>query len=33
MILTPYANHRIATKAAGDRQVINDLTIVVGGRR
>ena len=24
---------RIATKAAGDRRVINNLTIVVGGRR
>jgi len=24
---------RIATKAAGDRQVINNLTIVIGGRR
>ena len=24
---------RIATKAAGDRTVINDLTIIVGGRR
>jgi osmotically-inducible protein OsmY len=24
---------RIATKAAGDRHVINNLTIVVGGRR
>jgi osmotically-inducible protein OsmY len=24
---------RIATKAAGDRPVINDLTMIVGGRR
>ena len=24
---------RIATKASGDRRVVNDLTIVVGGRR